>query len=110
MTPVAEPAFNQATWDKDKGCAYPAVSVRVYANDAWAAKQPADVINFLKSYKTTTAQNNDFLGYMDANSATHEDAAIYFLKKYKDTWTKWVSADVAKKVEDALAALPSPTS
>ena len=82
----------------------------VYANSAWAKKQPQDVIDFLSAYHTTTAQNNDFLAYMDKNNASPQDAAVYFLNTYKDTWTKWVSADVAKKVEDALAALPSPTS
>ncbi len=110
MTQVAEPPYNQATWDKDKGCAYPSVSVDVYANSDWAKKQPKAVIDFLSAYHTTTAQNNDFLAYMDKNKATHEDAAIYFLNKYKDVWTKWVSSDVAAKVEKALAALPSPTS
>jgi glycine betaine/proline transport system substrate-binding protein len=105
MTPVAEPAFNQATWDADYACAYPAVSVDIYVNSAWKDKQPDDVIAFLSSYHTLTAQNNDFLGYMNQNNASHQDAAIYFLKNFEDTWTKWVSDDVAAKVKDALAAM-----
>ena len=107
MTPVAEPDFNQATWDKDKGCAYPAVHVDVMVNTAWKDKQPQDVIDFLSAYHTTTAQNNDFLAYMDEHDASPQDAAVYFLNTYQDTWTKWVSSDVAQKVKDALAALPA---
>jgi len=103
MTPVAEPTFNQATWDTNYACAYPAVSVDIYANTEWRDQQSDDVIAFLSSYRTTTAQNNDFLGYMDQNNASHRDAAIYFLKNNEDSWTKWVPDDVATKVKDALA-------
>ena len=102
MTPVAEPAYDQATWDADKGCEYPAVKVNIMVNKAWADAQDQAVIDFLKAYATTTAQNNDFLGYMDAQGASYKEAALYFLEKYEDTWTSWVSADVAQKVKDAM--------
>ena len=103
MTVVAEPTFSQTTWDADKGCEYPAVSVDVYANKEWMDKQPTDVKDFLSAYKTTTAQNNDFLGWMDQTGGSYQDAAVYFLKNYEDTWTKWVPDDIAAKVKDALA-------
>jgi glycine betaine/proline transport system substrate-binding protein len=104
MTVVAEPAFNQATWDADKGCEYPAVSVDVYTNTTWKDAQPKEVTDFLSAYRTTTAQNNDFLGWMDETGGSYQDAALYFLKNYEDTWTKWVSDDVVTKVKNALTA------
>ena len=42
------------------------------------------------------------LVYMTENQATGEDAAIEFLATKEDVWTKWVPADVAKKVKSAL--------
>ena len=45
---------------------------------------------------------NGMLVYMTENQATGEDAAIEFLATQEDVWTKWVPADVAKKVKSAL--------
>ena len=45
---------------------------------------------------------NGMLVYMTDNQASGEDAAIEFLATKEDVWTKWVPADVAKKVKSAL--------
>jgi glycine betaine/proline transport system substrate-binding protein len=40
--------------------------------------------------------------WMTENQASGEDGAKWFLKTMPDLWTKWVPADVAKKVQAAL--------
>ncbi|MEZ5674685.1 glycine betaine/proline transport system substrate-binding protein [Thalassovita litoralis] len=45
---------------------------------------------------------NNMLVFMSENQATGEDAAYEFLATQEDVWTKWVPADVAAKVRDAL--------
>jgi len=45
---------------------------------------------------------NGMLVYMTDNQASGEDAAVEFLATKEDVWTKWVPADVAKKVKSAL--------
>ena len=45
---------------------------------------------------------NGMLVYMADNQAEGADAAIEFLKKHEDGWTKWVSGKVAKKIKAAL--------
>ena len=45
---------------------------------------------------------NEMLVYMADNQAEGADAAIEFLKKHEDVWTKWVSGKVAKKIKAAL--------
>ena len=45
---------------------------------------------------------NGMLVYMADNQAEGADAAIEFLKKHEDVWTKWVSGSVAKKIKAAL--------
>jgi len=39
---------------------------------------------------------------MGDNQAGGKDAAVEFLKKHENVWTKWVSADVASKVKAGL--------
>jgi len=45
---------------------------------------------------------NGMLVYMDDNQANGADAALEFLEKHEDVWTKWVSSDVAAKVKKSL--------
>jgi glycine betaine/proline transport system substrate-binding protein len=45
---------------------------------------------------------NGMLVYMADNQAGGVDAAVEFLFKQEAIWTKWVSADVATKIKNAL--------
>ena len=45
---------------------------------------------------------NGMLVYMADNQAGGADAAIEFLQKHEDVWTKWVSSSVAAKVKASL--------
>ncbi len=78
--------------------------VHVLVNKSMLTKAP-DVVEILTAYTTTVAENNEFLAKMDNDKLSTEETAIWFLKNYEETWTKWVSDDVANKVKSALAAL-----
>ena len=45
---------------------------------------------------------NGMLVYMADNQAKGSDAAIEFLIKHEDIWSKWVSSDAAKKIKKSL--------
>ena len=45
---------------------------------------------------------NGMLVYMADNQAKGSDAAIEFLIKHEDIWTKWVSSSAAKKIKKSL--------
>lgn len=45
---------------------------------------------------------NEMLVHMGEQQASGEDATIDFLKMHEDTWTKWVSPEVAEKVKAAI--------
>ncbi len=83
------------------GSEYDPALVNILVNTALLNTAP-DVVEILRAYSTTVDQNNEFLAKMDADSLTAEEAAIWFLNENSDVWTKWVSADVAKKVQAAL--------
>ncbi len=102
MTYVEEPPFDQAEWDAETyGCAFSPTQVNIIVNAGLIDRAP-DAVEFFRSYKTTAAQNNKVLAYMQQNEADTEAAAIYFLKEFESVWTKWVSSDVAEKVKAAL--------
>lgn len=83
---------------------FPPAKVLKGVNAGLKDKAP-EVFEFISNYETTLDQNNDFLAYMKDNDAKPEDAAIYFLKTYPDTWKAWIPKDVAQKVEQALEEL-----
>ena len=45
---------------------------------------------------------NGMLVYMADNQAKGSDAAIEFLKKHEDVWSKWVSGAAKKKIKAGL--------
>ena len=45
---------------------------------------------------------NGMLVYMADNQAKGSDAAVEFLIKHEDIWTKWVSSSAAKKIKKSL--------
>ena len=102
MTPVKEQAYNDATWNDNYGCDYPATKVNILVSKGFHDSADSEVIDFLTKYGTTTVHNNKVLAYILDTGASYEEAAIYFLEQFEDVWTSWVSDDVAKKVKDAL--------
>jgi glycine betaine/proline transport system substrate-binding protein len=103
MTMLEEPAYDPEVYNdqNDRGCAYPAAKVLKGVNVELKNTAP-EVVELVEKYETSLEQNNDFLAYMSDNDAETEDAAIYFLQTYPDTWKAWVPEDVSQKVEAAL--------
>ncbi len=101
MTVVAEPAFDQAVWDENKGCSYTEVPVHIGINTSLMEKAP-EVVTFLTKYETTSAMINASLAYMDDNGVDYDAAAVWFLQEYESTWIQWVPEDIADKVKAAL--------
>ncbi len=61
-----------------------------------------DVVDFLENYETALDQNNAFLAQMQENEWDYDDAAEWFLREHEETWTQWVSDEVAESVREAL--------
>ena len=80
---------------------YPPSLVQTVTTESFASKAPA-AYDYLSKRAFTNAQMNGLLAWMEDNQADGEVAMEYFLVEHEDIWTKWVSADVAAKVKDAL--------
>jgi len=85
-----------------EGSEYDPADVNILVNKSVTERAP-EVVEFLKKYKTTIDDNNEFLAKMEAEDWDAMEAAKWFLKNKEAVWTEWVSADVAKKVKAALA-------
>lgn len=84
-----------------EGSEYEPADVNILINSSVQEKAP-EVVEFLKKYKTTIDDNNEFLAKMEAEEWDTQQAAEWFLKNKEDVWTEWVSSEIADKVKAAL--------
>ena len=80
--------------------AYPTAKVVTAVTTTFSEEEPA-VAAFLANMTFTNAQMGEVLAWQESNNASNEEAAVYFLTSYKDTWSGWID-DGAK---ENLAAL-----
>jgi len=83
------------------GSEFPPTSVDILVNAENSKNFPV-LVEFLKKYNTTLDENNKTLAALQELELDSEGAAIWFLRNYEETWTKWVPAEVAEKVKAAL--------
>jgi glycine betaine/proline transport system substrate-binding protein len=101
MTLLEEAPYDQEVWDQDRGCAYMSVACTSVVHPSMLEKAP-EVVELLNNYALSTSDINSILAYMQNSGSDASGAAVYFLKQYESMWTKWVPADVASKVKEAL--------
>ena len=121
LVQLKEPAYDNACWTKmmavvekikaDGPDAYTKTCASAYVDMALTksattkfANDPANkpIIDFVKQYSLPTAEVNKSLAfYIDESGGDMEATAKNFLQG-SSSWTKWVPADVAKKVKASL--------
>jgi len=104
MTVVEDIKANGPDAYKDTcACAYVDMALTKSATTKFADKpENKPVVEFIKKYSLPTAEVNKSLAfYIDESGGDMEATAKNYLKS-SDSWTKWVPADVAKKVKAAL--------
>jgi len=80
--------------------AYPSSEVITFTTSAFKDANP-DIAALMSKVSFTNAQMGEVLAWQEENKASPDEAAVYFLNKYKDTWAGWLSDDAKGK----LAAL-----
>jgi len=100
-------------WDKcitvaEQDCADPKPSawtkseVNTIITAKFAKQGGKKIVKYIKKRTYPGPVMNGMLVWMADNQAGGPDAAIEFLSKHEDVWTKWVSSGVAKKVKAGL--------
>ncbi len=80
---------------------YPPSLVQTVTTEGFAQRAP-EAYEYLTKRAFTNEQMNGLLAWMEDNQADGEYAMENFLLEHEDIWTSWLSADVVKKVKDAL--------
>ena len=111
--PFGVPFVGKEHWDgcivkPEQECANPKPSawtvseVQTLITDSFKKKGGAAATAYLKSRTYPGAVMNSLLVYMQDNKADGADAAVEFLRKHEEIWTKWVPANVVAKVKASL--------
>lgn len=82
--------------------AWPVDKVVTLVAKPFSEKAGPEVMGYLNKRSWSNATVNKLMAWMTDNQATGEDSAKHFLKENPDIWTKWVSADAAKKIKASL--------
>ena len=109
MVQVEVAGFNQDfhTCNADPECAdpqasaYPTAKVVTAVAPGLLEREP-EIVEFLTNMSFTNAQMGEVLAWQDANGASYEEAAVYFLTSYKDVWSDWLNDDARGKLSALL--------
>ena len=111
--PFGVPFAGNDNWEQclvkpEQDCAKPKKSawikseVYTIVTDKFKKAGGGSAADFLSKRTYPGSALNSMLVYMADNQAEGSDAAIEFLQKHEEIWTKWVPASVASKVKSSL--------
>lgn len=81
--------------------AYPDARVMTVLTAAFQEANP-EIAELMRNISFTNAQMGEILAWMDDNSASTEEAAVYFLTTYPEVWSAWMSDDAREKLAAIL--------
>lgn len=77
--------------------AYPAAPVLTVVTADFAERNPA-IFELVSNISFGTQELSELLAWQADNSASAEEAAVYFLTTSQDTWMGWVSEEAAERL------------
>lgn len=80
---------------------FPAQALKIVSSARFAERAP-ELLPFFQKYKTGSKLVSEALAYLDENKASHEDAAIWFLKSHDSLIDEWLPEQNAKKLRKYL--------
>lgn len=81
--------------------AYPAANVVTAVTTTFSDREP-EIAAFLGNMTFTNAQMGEVLAWQESNSASYEEAAVYFLTSYPDIWADWLNDDAKSNLSALL--------
>ncbi|KAB7610269.1 glycine/betaine ABC transporter substrate-binding protein [Amylibacter sp. SFDW26] len=80
---------------------YPTSDVITAVTTSFEDKEPK-IAELMSKVSMTNAQMNGVLAWQQDNSASSEEAAVYFLSNNKETWAAWLDDDAKEKLSGFL--------
>ncbi|MEM8786840.1 MAG: glycine betaine ABC transporter substrate-binding protein [Pseudomonadota bacterium] len=81
--------------------AYPRDAVWTLVTAEFETREP-DATEMLSNMSVSNQELGAVLAWMDENSASPEEAAVYFLTTYTDTWASWLNDDATERLSALL--------
>jgi glycine betaine/proline transport system substrate-binding protein len=75
----------------------------VIAAATWLTEEAPTIVDYLGNVELTSGEMSQMLSWADENGADAEETARHFLASQQDVWTDWVPAEVAERVNAAVA-------
>lgn len=109
MVQVEMPAYDAETHTCNgrEDCATPGLSAYPVSNVVTAAtsdfvEREPEAAELMRNITFTNAQMGEVLAWQEANEASYEEAAVYFLTNYKDVWSGWLNDAAREKLAPLL--------
>lgn len=80
---------------------YPPAPVKTAVTTDFSEDHP-ELVEFLSQMTFPVDTMNDVLNWMDENSASGEEGAVYFLRSNPDIWSSWLSDDARENLQAVL--------
>ncbi len=95
-------AANQNADNPDpKPSAFPTAPILTVVTKDFYEAHP-DIAEFLGKVSFKTDSMSGLLAWQDANNATTEEAAVYYLQNNKDVWAEWLNDDARENLSKLL--------
>ncbi|QIE43003.1 ABC transporter substrate-binding protein [Meridianimarinicoccus aquatilis] len=76
---------------------WPVGPVKTVVTNDFADREP-DIAALMTNVSFTNAQMGDVLAWKEANNASNDEAAVYFLTTYSDVWPAWLNDEAREKL------------
>ena len=80
---------------------FPDAPVLTSVTSTFQEENPA-VFEFLQNMTFKTGDMSAVLAWMDENTASADEAAVYYLTNYKDQWSEWLSDEARENLASLL--------
>jgi glycine betaine/proline transport system substrate-binding protein len=80
---------------------FPAAPIYTAVTTDFQDENPA-VFEFLQNMTFQTSDMSSVLAWMDENTASADEAAVYYLTTYQEQWTEWLSDDARANLASIL--------
>lgn len=89
---------------QEGGTEFPRQELKIVSSSGFAKKAP-ELLPFFEKYQTGSKLVSEALAYLDENKASHDEAAVWFLKNNDHLLDEWLPAKNAQKLRKYLADL-----
>ncbi|PWR03582.1 glycine/betaine ABC transporter substrate-binding protein [Meridianimarinicoccus roseus] len=80
---------------------WPVGPVKTVVTNDFSDREP-EIAELMSNVSFTNAQMSDVLAWKEANNASNEEAAVYFLTTYSDVWPGWLNDDARARLSALL--------